>query len=35
MCSITFPNKLSDGHPDAMAHEIMAEELFKIINNND
>jgi len=31
MCSITYPNKLSDGHPDEIAHEIMAEKLFKII----
>jgi len=31
MCSITYPNKLPDGHPDEIAHEIMAEKLFKII----
>jgi hypothetical protein len=31
MCSITYPNKLYDGHPNEIAHEIMAEKLFKII----
>jgi hypothetical protein len=31
MCSITYPNKLPDGHPNEAAHEIMAEKLLKII----
>lgn len=31
MCSITYPHKLTDGHPDSRAHEIMAETLYKII----
>jgi len=31
MCSITYPNKLPDGHPNEIAHEIMAEKLLKII----
>ena len=31
MCSITYPHKLSDGHPNEIAHEIMAEKIYKII----
>jgi hypothetical protein len=31
MCSITYPHKLTDGHPNETAHEIMAEKLLKII----
>jgi len=31
MCSITYPHKLPDGHPNEIAHEKMAERLYKII----
>ena len=31
MCSITYPHKLPDDHPNETAHTIMAEKLLKII----
>jgi hypothetical protein len=31
MCSITYPHKLADGHPNETAHEIMAQKLYNII----
>jgi len=31
MCSITYPHKLTDGHPNEIAHEIIAEKISKIM----
>jgi lysophospholipase L1-like esterase len=31
MCDIIYPHQLPDGHPNERGHEIMAENLFKII----
>lgn len=31
MCDIIYPHKLDDGHPNSIAHEIIAEELYKLI----
>jgi lysophospholipase L1-like esterase len=31
MCDIIYPHQLSDGHPNEIGHQKMADELFKII----
>ena len=31
MCDIIYPNQLPDGHPDETGHQLMADELHKII----
>jgi len=31
MCDIIYPHQLPDGHPNEIGHQLMAEELYKIV----